>query len=298
MEFYGKSFAEKFESKMICNIEPMTLLAGAGILGGAGALTKGLSSYFGGQNAEEAARIQAASADKAMGQLGESYQEAKGFQEPFYGAGVEGLGALTSGLLGGEFRTDVPQFEYDEFDFERDPGAAFREEQGLQALQRSAGARGGALGGGAMKDIMEYSQGLASQEYGAAHDRYRGERAFDYGLMGDLYSRQNQQQMQQMGGLQGLAGIGQGAAGNLSNLATGYGGNLADLITGKGSVQAAGRMAQTNPWLEGITSGLNTASQLGGMYMMGGGAGGAPGTVGAPLPPPTSAGIPNFSGFA
>jgi hypothetical protein len=58
---------------------------------------------------------------------------------------------------------------------EEDPGYQFRLQEGAKALERSAAARGGALGGAAMKAMARYSQGVASQEYQNAWDRSRAD---------------------------------------------------------------------------------------------------------------------------
>ena len=63
------------------------------------------------------------------------------------------------------------------FDFESDPGYQFRKEAGLEALERQAARRGGRDSGRTFKDEARFLQGLASQEYGAAHDRFMGEEA-------------------------------------------------------------------------------------------------------------------------
>lgn len=52
-----------------------------------------------------------------------------------------------------------------------DPGIDFRLNQGEQALQQSAAARGVLNGGGTLKDIVGYGQNLASNEYGNAAQR-------------------------------------------------------------------------------------------------------------------------------
>jgi hypothetical protein len=51
------------------------------------------------------------------------------------------------------------------------PGYRFRLDQGNQAVQRSAAARGILGSGATMKAIDRYSQGLASSEYGSFADR-------------------------------------------------------------------------------------------------------------------------------
>jgi hypothetical protein len=53
-----------------------------------------------------------------------------------------------------------------------DPGYAFRLQQQNQAMQRSAAASGSAMGGGTLKALASYSGNLASQEYGAAFNRF------------------------------------------------------------------------------------------------------------------------------
>jgi len=291
----GPTFQEKFEAKMTCNIAP---LAVAGIGLGALALGRGIQGYFGTKGAKEAAEIQARSATEAMGTLERFYGQAGEQLAPYQAAGTQGLEALTQGVLGGEFQTDVPEFQYDpfEFDFEADPGYQFRLQQGEQAIERSAAARGGALGGGTLKGLQEYGQGLASQEYGQAYQRargeYTGERAFDYGLLSDLYGRQVQQQGIKYGGLAGLTGIGQQAATQQAGLTTGLGSNLANLITGRGAVQAAGAAGSAQA-IGGTAGGIGT--DLGSLLMLygmgGGGGGGAAGGTGAaggfaPLPQP------------
>lgn len=55
-----------------------------------------------------------------------------------------------------------------------DPGYAFRLNQGLGALQNSAAARGVLNTGGTLKDIEDYGQSAASQEYQNAFNRDLG----------------------------------------------------------------------------------------------------------------------------
>lgn len=56
---------------------------------------------------------------------------------------------------------------------DQDPGYAFRAAEGKKALEQSQAAKGGLFSGEAGKEMARYSQGLASQEYGAAADRQR-----------------------------------------------------------------------------------------------------------------------------
>lgn len=74
---------------------------------------------------------------------------------------------------------------------QQDPGYQFRQQQGEQAINRSAAAKGGRLGGATLKSLADYNSGLASQEYGAADARNMS---------------RNQQQMQMLGQQYGAAG--------------------------------------------------------------------------------------------
>jgi hypothetical protein len=57
-------------------------------------------------------------------------------------------------------------------DLQIDPGYAFRLQQGQEALTRAAAANGGVGGGGFAKDLNNYVQGSASQEYQNAFNRF------------------------------------------------------------------------------------------------------------------------------
>ena len=60
-------------------------------------------------------------------------------------------------------------------DFQTDPGAEFRRSEGQRGLEASASARGGILSGGALKAISRYNSDQASQEYGAAYNRFNND---------------------------------------------------------------------------------------------------------------------------
>ena len=54
---------------------------------------------------------------------------------------------------------------------QQDPGYQFRLTEGQKALERSGAARGVTNTGGNMKDILDYGQNAASQEYGNVYNR-------------------------------------------------------------------------------------------------------------------------------
>lgn len=87
-----------------------------------------------------------------------------------------------------------------------DPSMAFQMQQGLRGLGSSAAAGGQTYSGNTLKDILGYSQGLASTDYGNAYQRAMQDRTFGYGVQKDTQTIPFQQQMQLAGlGMQGNA---------------------------------------------------------------------------------------------
>lgn len=70
----------------------------------------------------------------------------------------------------------------------KDPGFKFREQQGEDALQRSAASKGLLRSGGTLKDLVGYSQNFASNEYNQAEDRNRAAYSLNYQLSKDEYA--------------------------------------------------------------------------------------------------------------
>jgi hypothetical protein len=68
------------------------------------------------------------------------------------------------------------------------PEAQFAMSQGVQALDRSAAAKGGFGSGGALQELMQYGQGLASTQYN---------NAFTHALQGAQFNQQGLQQQYQ-----------------------------------------------------------------------------------------------------
>jgi len=91
-------------------------------------------------------------------------REAAGYLDPYMQAGGRSLSTLAD-------LANAPEERFDPNNVPQDPGFAWRLQQGNQALQKSAAARGGLQSGGTLKALANYSQGLASQEYQNAYTR-------------------------------------------------------------------------------------------------------------------------------
>lgn len=107
------------------------------------------------------------SADEANSILRSIYGDAFEQLSPFREAGGAALGRLASP----EFTSQITQS-----DLMMDPGFAFRMQEGQKALERSAAARGSLASGGTLKALTRYAQGVASDEYSKAFDRFRADR--------------------------------------------------------------------------------------------------------------------------
>jgi hypothetical protein len=74
-------------------------------------------------------------------------------------------------------------------DMAADPGYQFRLQQGQQALERSGAARGVTRTGGTLKDVLDYGQRAASQEYGNVFNRMASQYGMNEGLRGEAFDR-------------------------------------------------------------------------------------------------------------
>jgi hypothetical protein len=188
------------------------------------------SAIIGGYSANKAAKEQSRSAAEATAAQERMFNRQVELQEPFRQAGVNALPEL------------IAASRYQPFDmeqFQQDPGYAFRMKEGLRALENTAAARGGLLSGNAMRGLTRYGQGLASEEFGNAFNRYQSERA----------ARLNP--------LQSLAGMGQTNAANIANQAGQFGQAMGANIIGAGNARASGYMGTANAISNALGQGLN-----------------------------------------
>lgn len=194
----------------------MAFILVAGAVSAAGSIG---SSIIGANAASDSAAMQAAAAQKANKKQQKMYVAQRESLKPWTEAGTNAL----SGLQNQDFQRD-----FTAADFQADPGYEFRMAEGQKALERSAAAKGGLQSGGFMKGLARYSQGVASDEYGKAYDRFNSDRDRRFGR------------------LSSIAGMGQNAVGQLNaarqNYANQYGANL----TGSANAQGAANMAQAN----------------------------------------------------
>lgn len=227
----------------------------SGLIGQQGAQTGGDMASYGGQQAYQAAQTAAARNDAEA-------KRGRDALSPWTSAGGSALNKI-SGLLGlghfvaddaGGYRLDNSNFKADQQNelnnFQTSPGYTFRKQEGINALDRSAAAKGLLLSGKQIKGVQGFGDGLASDEY-----------------------------RNYMGDLQGVSGQGLGATESANGTSAGLvGGGSNALVQGgnalfQGAVARGSGYAQgANALASGIGNGINNV--MAGAYLFGGGMGG------------------------
>ena len=191
-------------------------------------------------------------ADKQSAGALQAQQYLTQLNQPYLNLGQVGVGQLMKGLEGGQYGLgSLPQFQAPTLDQARQsPGYRFAQQQGIDAIQRSATARGALGSGSTLKALQSYGTGLADSTYG---------NVFNRAMQG--YQANLQRQGQEFGQTFGVTGLGQ-------NTASSMGQSIAELMTGSANAQAAGTVGSANAWsggLGGATSGVLNALLLHGL---------------------------------
>jgi hypothetical protein len=188
-----------------------------------------------------------------------------------YGASPEALQQA-----GGQFAGQLAQ-TFRPSDLTTDPSYQFRLNEGMRALQARGAATGMLQTGQGLRDISDYAQQSASQEYGSAYDRFmRNQQA--------LYER-----------LSGLAGVGQQATGaatsagaqaaqTIGATTVGAARGASDYATSGAAAQAAGRVGSTQALAGGLQGGMQDWMTLQYLNRMPTPGVGAPQAMGIPMP--------------
>lgn len=264
-----------------------------------------LSGILGGNAASKAAQQQAAAGKaaasgqqaagtQAQNDLQMALKNETGNEQPFVSAGQGAVGNLAQLLQpGGSLTQGYSNFSAPTgVTMQNDPGYQFQLQQGMNAIQNSAAARGGLLSTGTAKNLNNYAQGTASQAFNDVYNRaltsYQTNQNNFNTNNNNTYSR-----------LSGLAGLGQNAASSLNSITNSGTQAMANNLTGNaqvvgndlmgvGNAQAAGTVGQANAYggalqtgagalggamtLQGLFGAQNASNSGGG----GGGGGAAP----------------------
>ncbi|GAA0236098.1 hypothetical protein LNAOJCKE_0953 [Methylorubrum aminovorans] len=196
-------------------------------LGTRGSGATALSALAGGySNARDDLNNQYGQTQGYLGQLGQLYNPLVQQGGGAYSAYSDAIGA--NGAEGSQRATDA---------FRAAPGYEYAQNQALEAVQRSAAARGGLAGGNATADILKTATGLADQGYQQyVNNLQNGSQFFTQGLAGQGSALQGQAN----------ASINQGTA--LGNLGTSYGTNAGNLFTNAANIENGFGQNVSNLW--------------------------------------------------
>ncbi len=221
----------------------MPLIASAAI-GAAGSIGGGLIGSKSSKNAAKQAAQKQEAAGKSLEVLSQGqYDQTSDNLNPYLAAGRYGVDSLrTQFMPGGQL---AQQFSFDPSQIKNNPNYQFVLQQGTDAVQKSAAAKGGLFSGGTMKALDQYSQGLATQ---TINDAYAQSLSTFQTNHNNLFQ-----------GLTALTGVGENANQQM--------GQAADLraktfeagtnaYMGQGASLAAGTAGAGNAWsnaLQGVT---------------------------------------------
>lgn len=205
-----------------------------------------MSKIFGGGSSAPDTSGQERVASEANALQKQMYEESVQRSEPFYQAGVSGIGELQRlmGLLGDAESAGYGSLmqSFSPEMLTEDPSYGFRQAEGQKAIERAMAAGRGTLNPQAAQALIDYNQNLASTEYGQAYDRYRANQ-------GDIYNR-----------LAGLTGTGQQQVSALNQAGQSYAGNV-----GQTNASLANTMAAAQQQAASQRSGMfGTLGTLGG----------------------------------
>jgi hypothetical protein len=220
------------------------------------------SSLIGAKASRDAASTQASAADRATEAQAAALERQIALQKPFTEAGTTAVNQLSAMTQPGGAATQ--NFSYGPFDYQADPGYAFRLKEGMNAMNATAAARGGLISGNALKAGQMYGQEMGSQEYGNAFNRY----------LQNYANAQNTFQLNRnnlLDPLKFLTNIGQAGASNQAANVGSFGSSQAANTIGAANATAAGQVGAANAFTSGIgnTLGQYQMNSMMNRYMSG-----------------------------
>lgn len=190
---------------------------GAAILGGAA-----IAAVGGAVASNKASKAQKQGVYASLDEQRRQFDTTQANQAPWLEAGRNALNQLSN-----------PQAN-----FMASPDYAFRRDEGMRGIERTAAARGGAASGNALKALSEFNSNLASGEFT------------------NWWNRQA-----------GLAGVGQTSANALAGYGAQAAGNMGNSLMAAGDARASGVLGTANSLAGGINSGIrNYLAYRGGMF--------------------------------
>jgi len=140
-------------------------------------------------------------ADKNLAFQREMAEQIRGDFEPWRTSGQRALDAIWEGIESGAF-------EVGNINLEDDPGYRVRMQEGVEAFDASAAARGRLLSGAQQKALTQFGQEQASKEYANAYARELQKRQQRYNILSGLSGQGQASAARQAGATSQLAATG------------------------------------------------------------------------------------------
>lgn len=201
---------------------------GAAIVAGGAILGASMSADAAG----DAADTQAGAANRATDISNQQYQQTRDDQAPYREAGYGALNKLND-LLGLSPNTGASGYgsltkRFTGESVETDPGYQFGLQQGTQALDNSAAAKGNLYSGASLKALTRYGNDYATTKFDDAFNRNQTEN----NAIANKY--------------QSIAGVGQTSLGQTGQLGAAAAGTAGSNLIGAANAGAAATLAQGN----------------------------------------------------
>ena len=205
-------------------LDPVTAI----VAGGVG------SAVIGGLGAKSASRSQNKASKRSIAEQRRQFDISRADRAPYRKVGSEALFSLAD-MMGvntqNPYEPGTPEHtafqNRQKYDFQQTPGYQFRLEQGTNALDASAAARGNLFSGRQLKALTEYGQNFGTNEYNNRFNR-----------------------------LASMAGMGQVSSGQSAGLGANYAQQMGGSIYDAGQARASGYMGQANAWQNALNQGL------------------------------------------
>ncbi len=151
-------------------------LIGSAVIGGAAAYSSSKSQS---KSAKKGMAAEERMADKNLEFQREMADQQREDFAPWRDAGQRALASIEQGI-------ESDAFEVGNINLEDDPGYRVRMQEGVDALDSSAAARGRLLSGAQNKALVQYGQEQGSQEYSNAYARELQQKQQKYNILSNL----------------------------------------------------------------------------------------------------------------
>lgn len=242
-----------------------------------------VGGILGANAAGDAASVEQKGAKQAQDLLLKNQQGAQDFQnsvwsgtraneQPFLQAGQTSVNNLATLANNPNTFNYGPTFQAPTAaDVANTPGYQFQLQQGIDALDKSAAAKGNLFSGGHGTDLENYAQGLANTTYNDRYNQALQTYMTNYGV----WNQGLQNRLGALGSLTGtglssagqLGALGQSAAGNMANIDLTGGAQQAQQINNAAAARASGILGKAGAYSNmagGIASGFGNVDFSGG----------------------------------